>query len=97
MKVITKQPAKLPVPYTQQHILDGSYLKMIQDGRKFSKAEKNGFMKSGSTSSIFNHGNPNLNLNAISEAFNSPDNGKGVFHTLPHVSLDTPTYNGISR
>ena len=67
MKVITKQPGKMPVPYNQKNVLDGSYLKMIKDERKFTKAEKT-FGKSGSTSSIY-HGCPNLNLNALTDLF----------------------------
>ena len=27
MKVITKQPGKMPVPYNQKNVLDGSYLR----------------------------------------------------------------------
>ena len=68
MKVITKQPAKLPLPHTQaSSILDGGYLKMINDGRKSLKCNKSGFVHSGSTSSIFTCGNPNMNLMAFND------------------------------
>ena len=66
MKVITKQPTKLPLPHTQAgSILDCGYLKMINDGRKSLKGNKSNFVHSGSTSSIWTHGNPNMNLMAF--------------------------------
>ena len=69
--------------------MDGTYLRMINEGRRSLKGNKSSFIHSGSTSSIFtNCGNPNLNLMAFNDMHKTPEHAKGVFHTLPTVSPD---------
>ena len=62
MKVITKQPARMPLAHQQMNVLDKGFLKALNDGRNRMKANKSSFMHSGSSSIIFGCGNPHLNL-----------------------------------